>query len=104
MTGEFPPDQVDHQDGNGSNNSWKNLRAVTHAENQKNARKSVANTSGTTGVCWNTQRNKWQSKIHLNGQWKHLGFFHDKAEAIASRKAAEVLYGYHANHGTDRPL
>jgi hypothetical protein len=28
-----------------------------------------------------------------------LGSFSDKAEAIRARKAAEVKYGFHANHG-----
>lgn len=100
MTGEFPEDQVDHIDGNGVNNAWNNLRAVDNAENCKNLRKRADNTSGTTGVCWCKHRNKWRSLIRN----KSLGYFHNKEEAIAVRKAAEVLYNFHENHGTERPL
>lgn len=100
MTGGFPEDQVDHEDGNGLNNAWSNLRAVTGAENHKNMRKRADNRSGTTGVYWYKQTRKWRSLIRN----KHLGFFRSKEEAIAARKAAEVTYGFHDNHGTERPL
>ena len=104
MTGDFPEDQVDHMDGNGLNNAWSNLRAVTGAENSKNIRKCANNTSGTTGVYWDRRKRKWQVKIKLPGLYKSLGYFHNKEEAIAARKAAEVFYGFHENHGTERPL
>ena len=41
MTGSCP-DEVDHIDGNVSNNSWRNLRAVTHKQNGKNMRLSIS--------------------------------------------------------------
>ncbi len=104
MTGEFPVDQVDHIDGNGLNNIWTNLRPVTFGENQKNRRKYAHNTSGTTGVYWNVQCDKWVSQIVVEGKSKYLGYFHNKEDAIAARKAADVLYGFHENHGTERPL
>jgi hypothetical protein len=101
MTGVFPEDQVDHIDGNGLNNAWINLRAVDGAENQKNKRKPANNTSGVMGVCWSR---RWESHIRHAGHSKHLGYFHDKEDAIAARKEAEKKYGYHENHGTERPL
>jgi len=104
MTGEFPEDQVDHIDGNGLNNIWTNLRPVTCGENHKNTRKNVRNISGVTGVAWAKARRKWYAYISVDSCNKHLGYFHDKEEAIAVRKAAEVLYGFHENHGTERPL
>lgn len=104
ITGAFPEDQVDHIDGNGCNNVWRNLRAVTRAENAMNRRKPVNNTSGTTGVCWFKPYEKWHARIVLDGCTKHLGYFHSKEDAITARKTAEVLCGYHENHGTERPL
>jgi len=104
MLGEFPEDQVDHIDGNGLNNAWINLRAVTRLENRKNLRKRSDNTSGTTGVFRHKQSGKWRSLIVSGGRKIHLGYFHDKEDAIAARKAAEVFYGFHENHGTERPL
>ena len=35
----------------------------------------------------------------INGVQKSLGQFTKKQKAIAVRKAAEVMYGYHPNHG-----
>ncbi len=29
----------------------------------------------------------------------HLRYFNEFSEAVNARKNAEVLYGYHANHG-----
>jgi hypothetical protein len=104
MTGDHPEDEVDHIDGNGTNNIWNNLRAVTRADNAKNMRKSSANTSGVTGVVWIKRIKSWKSQIMVNGCCKYLGYFRSKEEAIAARKAAEVLYGFHENHGTERPL
>lgn len=104
MTGEFPENEVDHIDGNGLNNRWDNLRAVTHAENGKNQRLNTCNTSGTTGVSWIKSRSKWLATIKVNRVNKYLGVFNSKEDAIAARKKAEAELGFHTNHGTDRPL
>lgn len=104
MTGEFPEDQVDHIDGNGLNNIWTNLRPVTCGENHKNRRKYARNTSGTAGVHWSTAKRRWQAAIRVNGRLNDLGRFHNKEDAIAAREAGELLYGFHKNHGTERPL
>ena len=97
--GGFPPEQIDHIDGNGLNNRLENLRAVSNAENQRNARKRADNTSGVSGVVWRKDHQKWQAKIQVNRKLTHLGYFTDKSEAIAARKAAEAKYNFHPNHG-----
>jgi len=38
------------------------------------------------------------------GKAVHLGFFDDKDDAIAARKAANIKYGFHANHGAAKCL
>ena len=104
MAGALPENEVDHIDGNGCNNVWRNLRAVTPRENAVNRRKPANNTSGTVGVAWHKQARKWHARIVLGRHDKSLGFFHNKEDAIAARKAAEVTYNFHENHGTERPL
>lgn len=104
MTGEMPPDQIDHIDGNGLNNKWKNLRSVSAHENKKNKRLPVNNSSGFCGVAWNKVCKKWRALIQVNGKSKHLGMFKDKSDAIKARVAANIKYGFHENHGQIRPL
>lgn len=104
MHGEFPPEQIDHIDGNGLNNRFENLRAVSNAGNGKNVRKRADNTSGVSGVHWHKTRQKWQAHIRVNQKLIHLGRFTSQDAAVAARKAAEIKYGFHANHGTERPL
>ena len=49
--GKWPPKCLDHLDGDPSNNSILNLRAVSGSENQQNQCISKNNTSGFKGVC-----------------------------------------------------
>ena len=99
MTGAFPKDHVDHINGIKDDNRWLNLRDVTPADNQKNAKKRIDNTSGVTGVYWDKKRNKLKVQIRAGGEQLHLGSFDDFFEACCIRKSAEVRYGYHENHG-----
>lgn len=104
MTGKFPDDQVDHDDGNGLNNKWLNLNEVTGLQNSKNQRKRSTNTTGCMGVCWVKQEEAWRSRINVNNVSSYLGYFTDFFEACCARKSAENKYGFHPNHGTIRPL
>src|SRR5574343_703057 len=38
MTGQWPPDEIDHKDGAEANNVWANLRTATRSENMTNRR------------------------------------------------------------------
>jgi hypothetical protein len=96
------PDQIDHMNGVQDDNRLENLRNVSHVENGRNQRKSIANTSGVTGVCWRDRDKKWVAKIKVAGHSKHLGHFDDKDIAIAARKAAEAHFGFHFNHGKEK--
>jgi len=98
------PMQCDHVNHDRTDNRICNLRLVTNQENQKNRSKIKSNTSGVCGVCFHKTLKKWHAYIAANGKREHLGTFTNKADAIAARKAAEIKYGYHENHGgTDQP-
>lgn len=99
MTGRWPRDQIDHINGIRDDNRWTNLREIDRVGNNRNTKRRCTNKSGCVGVRWDKQATKWRAFICLNGHWKHLGYFSDKADAIAARKAAERWYGYHKNHG-----
>lgn len=105
MNGNFPIEEVDHEDGNGINNKFSNLRLVNHRENSKNRRKRSNNTSGVTGVGFCKTKLKYVTHIvDTFGNHINLGTFNTFQEAIKVRKEAEIKYNYHKNHGIERPL
>jgi len=102
--GELPKDQIDHINGNGCDNRIANLRLATSAENSKNMRKSVLNTSGITGVSWLSSAKKWMAGIKINRKSYNLGTYNNFNDAVIARKMAEYDLGFHRNHGETRPL
>ena len=97
--GAWPECEIDHINGDRSDNRIVNLRSVTRQENAKNQKVRSDNMSGVLGVSWNKRDKRWQPYIKANGKNKNLGSFRSKADAIAARKAAEKEHGYHENHG-----
>lgn len=83
---------VDHIDGNGFNNTRRNLRLATHQENIRNSRKYRRTASGYKGVHWNKQSRKWQAEIIVNGKEVYLGRFNDALEAHEAYCAAAIKY------------
>ncbi len=98
-TGAWPESEIDHINGVKTENRLENLRAVTSAENGRNAAMPRNNTSGVVGVHWDKTRLKWYARIRAAGKLINLGSFTNKDDAIAARAAAEKKYGFHANHG-----
>lgn len=98
--GSWPEGQLDHIDGDRRNNTPSNLRVVTGSENHRNTKRPKHNTSGVAGVGWYKPYGKWRAYIAAEGRKHvHLGFFATKEEAVDARRAAEIKYGYHSNHG-----
>jgi hypothetical protein len=96
MTSEWPPKgmQIDHRDGNPSNNAWDNLRLATHAQNCWNRGKLPNSTTGYKGVSFHKRCRRYIAKIKLNGKDVHLGYFSQPVlAAIAYRRAAQQLHG-----------
>jgi hypothetical protein len=91
--------QVDHIDGDGTNNRLSNLRVVTNQGNSRNTKLRSDNTSGTVGVYWKSITRKWEAQITAGNKNVYLGYYTNKDDAIEARKAAEVKYGFHENHG-----
>jgi hypothetical protein len=92
--------QIDHINGNPSDNRIANLRLATPGENAKNMRKRKGTTSQYKGASWHARTGKWQSQIKVDGHNMHLGCFDTDYEAhLAYCKAAAVLHGEFANFG-----
>jgi HNH endonuclease len=98
MLGHWPPDQIDHINGDGYDNRWANLRPATPTGNAHNRVIPRNNTSGIKGVHWSTARQKWVASICLNYKTMNLGGFATKEEAaIAYAEAAKVFHGEFAS-------
>jgi HNH endonuclease len=100
--GRWPVEDIDHINGDRSDNRLENLREVTRQQNLQNTARRKDNTTGITGV--RRMRGRWQARIFLDGQYTCLGTFDDLSEAAAVRKAAEMSHGYHPNHGRQSPI
>lgn len=84
--------KVDHIQHNKTDNRKSQLRIVDNSQNSMNRRRAINNTSGITGVRFNTQNNKWQAYIGIDGELIHLGYFDDASRAIDVRNKAEEKY------------
>lgn len=93
------PGEIDHINGDKSDNRPENLREVSHAENMANQSCRADNLSGTPGVHFSKLKGKWQASIGRLGKQHHLGYYVNVADAVRARKAADVSFGFHPNHG-----
>lgn len=91
--------EIDHISGDKTDNRIANLREVDHTGNARNVALYSSNTSGTPGVMWEKSHKAWGVKINFNGKQRRIGRFKKKEDAIAARKHAETVHGYHPNHG-----
>ena len=93
------PKEIDHVDGDGTNNAIKNLRASDSSKNKRNRHMQSNNVSGFTGVRRHSNGNGWIAAIQVNGKSIHLGYFMNLEEAIRARVSAEQKYNFTPRHG-----
>lgn len=95
----FEPEQIDHINGNKSDNRLCNLRNVNHTDNLRNCPISKNNSSGIIGVSFNSRDSKWLVQIGSHGKTITIGYVYDFFVACCLRKSKENELGYHKNHG-----
>jgi len=98
VKGEWP-EEVDHINGDPSDNRWDNLRSVTHRENMKNRKVCSNSTTGIMGVVWNRHNSKWRVRVKALDVHREIGSFSDFFDACCARISAQNEMGFHANHG-----
>lgn len=91
MDGRWPRGDVDHIDGDVSNNRYANLREASRSENMQNQRRALANnkSSGLLGVSLHKQTGRWQARITLSGKDHFLGRFDTPEMAHSAYLAAK---------------
>ena len=78
--GYLPTKQIDHINGDRSDNRITNLREATPAENSQNKGKNKTNTSGYTGVSLDKVSGKLRAQIQKDGKKIFLGLFNTPEE------------------------
>jgi len=92
--GQWPLSEMDHINGDRSDNAIANLRLATRSENEANIRLPRTNTSGFKGVHFHQQNKKFQATIGTGNRKKHIGYFDTAEEAHAAYcAAAEKFFG-----------
>ena len=80
--GKFADGDIDHIDGNPSNNTINNLRIATRSQNMQNQRNAQRGTkAGLLGVSWHARTNEWRSFINIDGKRKQIGTFKTPEDA-----------------------
>ena len=88
----YMPEQVDHIDGNRTNNRIENLREATSSQNNQN--RKATGSSGIKGVVWHKQSKKWVASICVNRKSVHLGSFLSIEEAaLVASRARQSAHG-----------
>lgn len=97
MTGQWPALQVDHIDGDRSNNRWVNLREATQRQNSANMRRRDSNRCGVKGVSiyrGDSGYVSYRANICLHNKTHYLGCFQTAEEAQAAyAEAAREHFG-----------
>lgn len=89
------PVEVDHINGDRTDNRLCNLREVSHAENMQNQKLYITNKSGFPGVSFDKATAKWRVKVAN----KHIGLYSTLQDAEQARLKAITNTNYHTNHG-----
>jgi hypothetical protein len=88
--------EIDHIDGNPSNNVISNLRLATHSQNGQNKGRAISSnvTSGMLGVSLHKKTQLWRARIYVGGKEKSLGYFKDKMAAFEAYKSAKSQFHF----------
>lgn len=93
MTHGYEPVEIDHADGDRTNNKPDNLYAANRSVNMHNVIMSARNKSGSRGVYQNRQ-GRWVAQICHRGKTVFLGSYTDFESARQSRATAERGQNY----------
>lgn len=95
--GVMPDGEIDHINGDRSDNRIENLRLASKGQNCQNSALRSDSSSGFKGV--SRHQKKYQARISFNKKLIHLGYFETpEAAHEAYRKAAAEYFGEFARY------
>lgn len=97
-TGQEPPDEIDHFDGDGLNNAFLNLRDGTGCNNARNSAMNKNNTSGYNGVVA-IKGGRYLARLKCGGEDIYIGRFKDIHEAGKAARNTRLKKGFTKRHG-----
>lgn len=81
-------DRIDNDKGY----SKDNCRWTTFGVQNFNRGPKSTNNTGTTGVGWREDKQRYRARIGINGKTIFLGYYKELQDAVAARKLAEGQY------------
>lgn len=91
--------EIDHIDHDRKNNRIENIRLVKRQVYMMNKSMYHTNSTGVTGVSYSKSKSAYVAYMQHDGVNILLKTSKSIEVAIEARKAAEVKYGFHSNHG-----
>ena len=98
--GRLPEADIDHINGNPSDNRIANLRDVPRTINSRNQKRRSDSPSGVTGVRKRRDRPSWRGLVVVDGRTLYVGSFSDKAQAEAAVREFRSKHGFTDRHGS----
>ena len=88
VTGEWPPQEIDHINGHRADNRWSNLRLADRSVNNQNRR--AAHCHSKTGVLGVTmEAGRYRAAITVGGKTRHIGSYSSADLAHAAYLSAK---------------
>lgn len=96
-TGAWPANEIDHINGDVTDNRASNLRDVSHSVNLHNRSGcTVRSASGVVGVTLCKKTSRWRADIRVNGKCFNLGRFDSLADAKSAYALGKIRFGVEA--------
>lgn len=93
MTGEWPPEMIDHESTQKSDDRWVNLRPANNSQNKANSDADRRSKTGLRGV-FRHKSGRYRAQITKNRKTISLGYFATPEEARAAyERVAPSVHG-----------
>ena len=96
VMGDWPSEEIDHDNGDKSDNRWDNLRLASPTQNNQNTVHS--NLSGLIGASYHRGKGRYRAQIRVDGRRIFLGWF-----ATAEQASSAYVQASLKHHGEFSP-